>query len=93
MKPFIFDPDKTNPQDYSRRDYLEFFIEEIITHSGNTKKLSTLTFKVKWLGYDDSHIPWEPWSNLREMEATHLYLIQQNLRHLIPEQFQENYPQ
>ena len=93
MKQFIFDPDETNPQDVSRRDYLEFFIEEIITHSGNTKKLSTLTFKVKWLGYDDSHISWEPWSNLREMEATHLYLIQQNLRHLIPKQFQENYPQ
>jgi hypothetical protein len=33
--------------DVARKDYLEFFIETILTHRGNTQRLSTLEFKVK----------------------------------------------
>jgi hypothetical protein len=54
LKPFIFDPLKIDLLDIARRDCLEFFIEEIIAISGNIKKLSTLDFHVKWLGYDDT---------------------------------------
>jgi hypothetical protein len=52
MKPFLFDPFRTNPTDGSREDHLEFFIETILQHIGDIKRLSTLQFKVKWLGYD-----------------------------------------
>jgi transposase InsO family protein len=50
MIPFLFHPLWTNPTDVSRKDYLEFFIET--THWWY-QRLSTLQFKVKWLGYDE----------------------------------------
>jgi hypothetical protein len=78
MKQFHFDPMRTDPSDVARKDYLEFFIETILIHRGNTKRLSTLEFKVKWLSYNESHNSWEPWANLQEMEILHLYLIQKN---------------
>jgi hypothetical protein len=37
----------------ARKDYLEFFIETILAHRGDPKKLSALQFKVKWLGYNE----------------------------------------
>jgi Chromo (CHRromatin Organisation MOdifier) domain len=93
MKQFKFDPLRTDPIDVARKDYLEFFIETILAHRVDPKKLSTLELKVKWLKYNESHNSWEPWSNLREMEILHLYLIQINLRQLIPQKFQQNYIQ
>ena len=35
MKPFIYDPLHTNPQDVARRDYLEHFVEAVLDHRGN----------------------------------------------------------
>jgi hypothetical protein len=34
MKPFMYDPLKTNPLDVARKDYLEFFVEEILDMTG-----------------------------------------------------------
>ena len=75
LKQFPFDPLRTNPTDVARIDYLEFFIVEILQYKGDIKKLSTLQFKIKWLGYDETYNTWEPWANLREMEILHKYLI------------------
>jgi Chromo (CHRromatin Organisation MOdifier) domain len=80
MKPFLFNPLRTNPTVVSRKDYLEFFIETILQYNGDIKRLSTLQFKVKWLGYDETYNSWEPWANLREMEILHLYLIVNNMK-------------
>ena len=92
MKEFIFNPLRTIPSDVSRKDYLEFFIETILSHSGNPKRISTLKFKIKWLGYDDTYNSWEPWSSLRQMEILHKYLIEHNMSNIIPRKFRENYP-
>ena len=92
MKQFLFDPLRTTPADVSRKDYLEFFIESILSHSGNPKRISTLQFKIKWLGYDETYNSWEPWSSLREMEVLHLYLIEHNMSNIIPRKFKINYP-
>ena len=67
------------------------FIESILQHKGDHKKLSTLEFKIKWLGYDETYNSWEPWSNLREMEILHQYLIAHNIKQIVPNQFKENY--
>jgi hypothetical protein len=48
--------DKAIFQLLSRKDYLEFFSETILQHTGDVKRLSTLQFKVKWLGYDETYI-------------------------------------
>jgi transposase InsO family protein len=91
LKEFIFNPARVAPLDVARKDYLEFFIEKILHHTGNTNRLSSLNFKVKWQGYDDTYNSYEPWKNLRSTEQLHLYLIRQNLKHLIPKQHQASY--
>jgi hypothetical protein len=91
LKQFYFDPLKTDPVDIARRDYLEFFIEEILDHKGNFRKLKSLSFLVRWRGYSPEFDKWEPWENLRETEQLHRYLIDINLSRLIPKQFQNNY--
>jgi hypothetical protein len=83
LKPFVFDPLNIDPLDIARRDYLEFFIEKILAMSGDIKKVSTLDFHVKWLGYDDIFNLWLPWKDLRETEILHSYLRRNNLRKII----------
>jgi hypothetical protein len=35
MKPFLYDPAITNPLDVERRDHMEYFVEEILSHRGS----------------------------------------------------------
>ena len=71
MKPFVFDSAIVDPVDVARRDYMEFFIEKILNHRGNLKLKTDIEFLVKWLGYDETHDSWEPYSNLRDSEQLH----------------------
>jgi hypothetical protein len=84
LKKFVFDPRHTDPADVARRDYMEFFIESIVQHKGNSRRKSEMTFLVKWLGYDSSHNTWEPWKNLRLTGPLHTYLRLHGMSTLIP---------
>ena len=74
-------------RDIARKDYLEFFIEKILGMTGDTKRVNTLQFEIKWLGYDDSYNSWEPWKNIRDVAVVHDYLRTNNLGKLIPKKF------
>jgi hypothetical protein len=87
MKPFVFDPLHTDPMDIARRDYLEFFVEKVLDMAGDPKKVTTLKFLIKWLGYDDTHNTWEPWKEVRDVEILHQYLRANNLTKMIPKKF------
>ena len=87
IKPFRFDPAKRSPTDIARRDYMEFFIEKIISHRGDKKSPSTMQFLVKWLNYDDTHNTWEPWKSLRMTDQLHDYLRLQKMKSVIPKEF------
>ena len=87
MKPFIFNADLVDPVDVARRDYMEFFIENVISYRGNLKRKTELEFQVKWLGYDETQNSWEPHANLRDSEQLHVNLRQNNLLRLIPKKF------
>lgn len=91
IKQFEFDPTKVNPTDIARRDYLEFFIEDILAMEGNIRVVGTLKFHVKWLNYPHDRNTWEPWKNMRDAEKVHEFLIAKNLKHLIPSKFAANY--
>ena len=59
MKPFIFNADLVDPVDVARRrDYMEFFSENVISYRGNLKRKTELEFQVKWLGYDETYNSW-----------------------------------
>lgn len=85
LKQFCFDPAITDPVDIARRDYLEFFIENIVDMRGNPSRFNSLEFHV------DDRNTWEPWKNLRATDKLHRFLIEKNLKRLIPRQFKENY--
>jgi hypothetical protein len=87
MKKFIFNPLYVDPADVARRDYLEYFVETILDHRGNPKRLTTMEFLVKWSTYDASHNSWEPYANLRKTKPLHVYLRAINLLSLIPQEF------
>jgi transposase InsO family protein len=88
IKPFYFDPLNTNPVDVARKDYLEFFIEAIVKHSGTKQsKKGQLKFYIKWLGYDDDQNTWEPFSNIRDMTICHDYLRSHGMANHIPSKF------
>ena len=87
MKQFKYDPEKTDPTDIARRDNLEFYVEKIITLEGGIRKVSSLTFLVKWLGYEDTDNTYEPWSGMRDNVKLHEFLIRENLKNLIPRKY------
>ena len=89
LKAFKYDPLQTDPTDVARRDHLEYFVERIISFSGDIRKVSTLMFLVKWEGSTET--THEPWKNLMNNERLHQFLIKLNLRNLIPRKFQLNY--
>jgi hypothetical protein len=87
MKPFIFNPLQVDPLDIARRDYLEFFVEKVLDMRGDPRRVTTLEFLVKWLGYDDTHNTWEPYKEVRDVDKLHDYLRTNNLPKIIPKKF------
>jgi hypothetical protein len=74
MMIFNFDPLKVQPLDVARHYYDEFFVEKVLRHEGDFRKVSTLTLEVRWLNYSSEYNSWEPWKNLRHSVKLHEYL-------------------
>ena len=87
LKPLRSNPTSQSSTDTARRDYMEFFIEEIVSHVGNNKKPSTMKFYVKWFNYDLSHNSWEPWKFICATDQLHTYLRNNNMLYVIPKEF------
>ena len=85
----MYDPLKTNPFDVARKDYLEFFVEEIIDMTGKIKKINGVQFLVK-LRFDSEANSWEPWKNVRDTEQGHVYLRANNMGKNIHKKFRTN---
>ena len=84
LKQFVFNPKHTDPADVARRDYMEFFIESIIQHQGNSRRKTQMRFLVKWTDFDDSHNTWESWKNLCLTDALLTYLPLNGMSKIIP---------
>jgi hypothetical protein len=54
LQTFVFDPTRQDPMDTARQDYMEFFVESILDHAGECRRVSTLTFPGKWLNHPSS---------------------------------------
>ena len=66
--------DETDLKELAAADHEEFIVERILDMKGNPRKKKTLQFLVEWKGYDDSENTWEPWSNVRNLEALDEYI-------------------
>ena len=92
LRPFYFDPTKTNPEEIAVKDYSSsFLVEKILRHRENLKgPPKDLSFEVKWLNYDDSENTWEPLANVRNNIIFHQYIKDHNFPlALIPVQFRK----
>lgn len=57
------------------RDREEFVVDSIVDHRGNSKKKSSLEFKIRWLGYSPEEDSWIPYSEAKDLEALDVYLM------------------
>ena len=87
LKQFKYDPEKTDPTDIARRDNSEFYVEKVLSYQGDIRKVTSLTFLVKWLGYDNADNTYEPWSGMKDNVKLHEFLIRENLKNLIPRKY------
>jgi len=60
------DSEGLTPLDVAARDKAEYVIDFISDHRGSARRKKDLSFKVHWLGYDDSEATWEPYKNLKD---------------------------
>ena len=74
----------TSAADASLLDSEEYIVESITAHRGSWKSLTSLEFLVHWLGYPTEDDTWEPYRNLRHLDALHEYLRKNNKENLIP---------
>jgi hypothetical protein len=86
LKPFLYNPSVTNPQEIAAAETGQFLVEAILKHKGRGHNR---TFQVKWLGYDDpKDFTWEPISHLKNNFIFHDYCIKKGIRDLIPPHLQ-----
>lgn len=81
LRPFRYDPERTNPTDVAYQSEGLYAVERILNHRGTPRRRAEMTFEVKWLGYDEP--TWESWENVRTCKALHDYLTEHNMRSLI----------
>jgi len=57
-------------------DHDEFVVDSIVEHRGNPKKKAKMEFRVRWAGYDPEEDTWEPYREVKNLEAFDVYLVQ-----------------
>ena len=91
LRTFFYDKKRTNPVEVAQQDYHdEFYVEEVISHTGLRSRKSSLTFHIKWLGYADTTK--EPWANVRLSPEVHDYMRKNNMANLIPKDLKADIP-
>jgi hypothetical protein len=91
LRPFVYDPTRTDPRLVANADQKVSDIEAIVAHRGQVKRKSSMQFKVRWAGLGEEGDTWEPWSSLRTNHFLFLYLASRKLKTLIPPQFRDQY--
>jgi hypothetical protein len=84
LRPFEYDPQRVEPRLVANKDQQMWEVDDIISHRGNVKRRSSLTFRVRWTGFTEEDDTWEPWKNLRKNLKLHAYLRKNNLTSLLP---------
>jgi hypothetical protein len=85
LRPYTNDinPQALSPIEVAARDHEEFMVDCIIDHrvihKGSIKKPSHLQFLVVWLGYEEEFNTWEPYANVKDLQALSDYV------HTIPQ--------
>jgi len=85
LRPFIYDPARTDPRIVALNDYPdEFEVEQILSHSGYWNRKSQMKFVVRWVGYDHTWDSEEPFKNLKMNEVFREYVTEQGYAKVLP---------
>ena len=87
LAPFHWNAELVDPKEVAWRDQDRFQVESIISHQGDMRRVSTLTFRVRWQGFPPEEDTIEPWKNLRSNAALHAYLRRSGQESKIPREF------
>ena len=83
LRPFLYDKIITDPVQVAVQNQEEFHIDHILAHRGAHTRRTTMEFKVRWLGYDETYDSWEPYKNLRDTEQLIKYLRDNHMKKLV----------
>lgn len=75
-------PSNVNPAElvqWAATDTGELRVQEILNHSGNPRKKSSLKFLIRWEDPEEED-SWEPWSTVRDIAALDAYEIHKGLK-------------
>jgi len=84
LRDFRYDAASTTPLEAAKRDDHQHTVEKIIKHRGVPTNKTKMTFLVRWAGFGPDTDTWEPWKELRTVEALHTYLRSKGMPQLIP---------
>ena len=87
--PFWYDESRVDPENIALRDAEEYKIERIIDDTIDERPKRQWTFKVRWLGYDESEDTWSSWDDLKDVAALHTYLRENGHGSAIPKSHQQ----
>lgn len=74
LRPYHYDAKRVDPAEMALKDHQgEFYVEEVLSHTGNWKKKSSLRFVVKWCNYDEPEGD-QLWADLKHNKSLHAYM-------------------
>ncbi len=91
LRPFEYDQRFTDPRLIANKEQKAYDVEAILSHHGRKHDKQSLTFRVKWVGYDETECTYEPWANLRDNAILHRYLIHIGWKNFVPKKYQSQY--
>lgn len=83
LRPFLHDSTITDPVKVAVQNKEEFHIDHIMAHRGDRYSRTSMEYKVRWLGYDETYDSWEPYKNLRDTDQLISYLHANRMKTLI----------
>ena len=93
LRPFVYDPARTDPRVVANKERESFDVDRILSHTGTHRLKSEMTFKTLWVGYSEEEATIQPWASLRDNVKLHQYLIDNNLKRLVPVKYRYLYPE
>jgi hypothetical protein len=93
LRPFVYDPNRTDPRLVANKERESFDIEKIMSHTGHKQRKSEMMFMVHWKGYSEQEATSEPWGKLRDNMHLHRYLIDHNMKSIVPVKYRYLYPE
>jgi hypothetical protein len=88
LSEFRYDPTSgLNPTEVAARNAGDFFVDKIVCHTGNMRRRSVMTFRVRWKGHTPDDDTLQPIKTVCETQAFVDYCGENKLSSLVSKRF------